>query len=32
VLAEVLSADNTIGKGFDLLNGDTPVSEAIAAL
>jgi uncharacterized protein YbjT (DUF2867 family) len=32
VLAEVLTADNTIGKGFDLLNGDTPVPEAIAAL
>jgi uncharacterized protein YbjT (DUF2867 family) len=32
VLAEVLVADNTIGKGFDLLNGDTPVAEAIAAL
>jgi uncharacterized protein YbjT (DUF2867 family) len=32
VLAEVLGADNTIGKAFDLLNGDTPVPEAIAAL
>lgn len=32
VLAEVLRADNTIGKSFDLLNGDTPVTEAIAAL
>lgn len=32
VLAEVLTADNAIGKGFDLLNGDTPVAEAIAAL
>jgi uncharacterized protein YbjT (DUF2867 family) len=32
VLAEVLRADNTIGKSFDLLNGDTPVAEAIAAL
>jgi uncharacterized protein YbjT (DUF2867 family) len=32
VLAELLSADNAIGKGFDLLNGDTPVAEAIAAL
>jgi uncharacterized protein YbjT (DUF2867 family) len=32
VLAEVLSADNTIGKSFDLLNGDTPVAEALAAL
>jgi uncharacterized protein YbjT (DUF2867 family) len=32
VLAEVLRADNTIGKGFDLLGGETPVAEAIAAL
>ena len=32
VLFEVLRADNTIGKDFDLLNGDTPVAEAIAAL
>jgi uncharacterized protein YbjT (DUF2867 family) len=32
VLAELLTADNTIGKGFDLLNGETPVPEAIAAL
>jgi uncharacterized protein YbjT (DUF2867 family) len=32
VLAEVLRADNTIGKSFDLLGGETPVAEAIAAL
>ena len=32
VLAEVLAADNTIGKEFDLLGGETPVAEAIAAL
>jgi uncharacterized protein YbjT (DUF2867 family) len=32
VLAECLTADNTIGKSFDLLNGDTPVAEALAAL
>ena len=32
VLAEVLRADNTIGKAFDLLSGETPVAEAIAAL
>jgi uncharacterized protein YbjT (DUF2867 family) len=32
VLAECLSADNTIGKSFDLLNGETPIAEAIAAL
>jgi uncharacterized protein YbjT (DUF2867 family) len=32
VLAEVLRADNTIGKSFDLLGGETPVAEAIAGL
>jgi uncharacterized protein YbjT (DUF2867 family) len=32
VIAEVLRADNTIGKSFDVLNGDTPVAEALAAL
>ncbi len=32
VIAEVLNADNTIGKGFDLLGGETPIAEAIAAL
>ncbi len=32
VLAEVLRADNTIGKAFDLVGGETPVAEAIAAL
>jgi uncharacterized protein YbjT (DUF2867 family) len=32
VLAEVLRADNTIGKAFDLLGGETPVAEALAAL
>jgi uncharacterized protein YbjT (DUF2867 family) len=32
VLAECLMADNAIGKSFDLLGGDTPVVEAIAAL
>jgi uncharacterized protein YbjT (DUF2867 family) len=32
VLAELLTADNAIGKSFDLLNGETPVAEAIAAL
>jgi uncharacterized protein YbjT (DUF2867 family) len=31
-LAEVLNADNTIGKAFDLLGGETPVAEALAAL
>ncbi len=32
VLAEVLRAGNTIGKAFDLLGGEMPVTEAIAAL
>jgi nucleoside-diphosphate-sugar epimerase len=32
VLAECLTADNSIGKSFDLLNGETPVAEAVAAL
>ena len=32
VLAEVLTAENTIGKAFDLVSGETPVAEAIAAL
>jgi uncharacterized protein YbjT (DUF2867 family) len=32
VLLESLGADNTIGKAFDLLSGETPIAEAIAAL
>jgi uncharacterized protein YbjT (DUF2867 family) len=32
VLAELLRADNTIGKSFDLLNGETPIPEAISGL
>jgi uncharacterized protein YbjT (DUF2867 family) len=32
VLAEVLRADNTIGKSFDLLEGETPIPEAVASL
>ncbi len=32
VIAECLRADNTIGKAFDLLNGDMPVAEALASL
>lgn len=32
VLAEAIDADNTIGKSFDVLNGDTPVKQAVAAL
>ena len=32
VLAEVLHADNTIGKGFDVISGDTPAANAVRAL
>ena len=32
VLAEVIEADNTIGKTFDVLNGDTPVKQAVRSL
>jgi nucleoside-diphosphate-sugar epimerase len=32
VLAEMLAAENTFGKAYDLLNGDTPVKEALAGL
>ena len=32
VLAEVIEADNTIGKTFDVLNGDTPIKQAVAEL
>ena len=32
VLAEALEADNTVGKTFDLLNGDHRIAEAIAKL
>jgi uncharacterized protein YbjT (DUF2867 family) len=32
VLAECLTADNTIGKAFTLLNGETAIPEALAAL
>jgi uncharacterized protein YbjT (DUF2867 family) len=32
VLAEALSAENTIGKDFDLLGGDTPIPEAVRSL
>jgi nucleoside-diphosphate-sugar epimerase len=31
-LLAVLDADNTIGKTFDLLEGDTPIEEAVRAL
>jgi hypothetical protein len=32
VIAECLVADNTIGKDFDLLNGGTPIADALQAL
>ncbi len=32
VLVECLTAENTFGKSFDLLGGDTPVAEAIRSL
>ncbi len=32
VIAEVLVADNTIGKAFDLLGGETPIPEAVRSL
>lgn len=32
VLAEALTAENTIGKDFDLLGGDTPIPEAVRSL
>ena len=32
VLLATLDADNTVRKGFDLIGGDTPVAEAVAAL
>ncbi len=32
VLAAVLRADNTIGKTFVVVQGDTPVEEAVAAI
>ncbi len=32
VLAAVLEADNTVGRTFDVLNGDVPVVEAVAAV
>jgi nucleoside-diphosphate-sugar epimerase len=32
VIAEVLVADNTIGKAFDLLGGETPIPEAVRSV
>jgi uncharacterized protein YbjT (DUF2867 family) len=32
VLAECITAENTFGKDFDLLGGDTPVAEAVRSL
>ena len=31
-LAEVLAADNTIGKTFVVVSGDTPIEEAVRSL
>jgi hypothetical protein len=31
-LLAVLDADNTIGKAFDLLEGETPIVEAVRGL
>jgi uncharacterized protein YbjT (DUF2867 family) len=32
VLVECLAADNTVGKGFDLLGGETPIADAVRSL
>jgi hypothetical protein len=32
VLYAALQADNTIGRDFDLMSGDTPVEEAVASV
>ena len=32
VIAECLTANNSIGKACDLMNGDTPIAEAVATL
>jgi uncharacterized protein YbjT (DUF2867 family) len=32
VIAEVLLAENTVGKAFDVLQGDTPVADAVRAI
>jgi uncharacterized protein YbjT (DUF2867 family) len=32
VIAECLVSDNTIGKDFDLINGDTPIADAVRSL
>jgi hypothetical protein len=31
-LAAVLAAPNTVGKAFDLLEGETPIEDAVRAL
>ncbi len=31
MLAEVLVADNTIGKTFEVFEGDTPIADAVRA-
>lgn len=32
VLAEVIEADHTVGRTFDVLGGDTPIAEAVSSL
>ena len=32
VVAEVLESESSVGKTFDLLNGDVPVSDAVGKL
>ena len=32
MLAEVLAADNTVGKTFELFEGETPIADAVRAL
>jgi hypothetical protein len=32
VLAEVIEAQNTIGRTFDVLNGEKPIKQAVAEL
>jgi uncharacterized protein YbjT (DUF2867 family) len=31
-LVAVLEAPNTVGKAFDLISGETPIAEAVAAI
>ena len=32
MLAEVLAADNAVGKTFELFEGETPIADAVRAL